>query len=114
MFHPAMVETLAGLFDRAVAIGVLSEPVVRACQRDWFHQFILGGTYRLLRAGDTAAARRVFALFSLPIVRKLGRSRTWLPVRILFSLLLRMPAWMAGPLMRQVGKLRLERIWMPL
>jgi hypothetical protein len=93
---------------------VLSERTVRQCETDWFHQFILGGTYRPLRAGDTSAARAVFALFRLPAMRRLGRSRRWLAVRLLFRILLWLPSAISKPLMRMVGRLSPERLWMPL
>jgi glycosyltransferase involved in cell wall biosynthesis len=114
MFHESMIRTLTELFDRAVRTGVLPERTVRRCEADWFHQFILGGTYRPLRAGDTAAARDVFGLFRLPSMRALGRSRRWLPVRLLFRLLLLLPSRVSTPLMRMVGRLSPERLWMPL
>jgi hypothetical protein len=114
MFHEATVETLALVFDRAVATGVLPPAVVRSCEVDWFHQFILGGTYRLLRAGEPAKAREVFALLALPRIRELGRSRRWYPVRLLFRALIALPAAISGPMMRLVGRFNPERIWMPL
>jgi glycosyltransferase involved in cell wall biosynthesis len=114
MFHETMIETLTTLFDRSIATGVLPERAVRQCEADWFHQFILGGTYRPLRAGDMGAARQVFALFRLPAMRVLGRSRRWMPVRVLFGILLRVPAWVAKPMMRIVGRMSPERLWMPL
>jgi hypothetical protein len=114
MFHEAMVATLTDLFDRSVRTGVLPERVVRRCEADWFHQFILGGTYRPLRAGDTAHAREVFALLRLPAIRRLGPSKRWLPIRFVFQILLWIPAQVAGPVMRAVGRLSPERLWMPL
>lgn len=114
MFHESMIGTLTGLFDRAIGSGVLSARTVRRCEADWFHQFILGGTYRPLRAGDTAAARSVFRLFGLPSMRALGRSRRWLPVRLLFRILLLLPSAVSRPFMRMVGRLSPERLWMPL
>jgi glycosyltransferase involved in cell wall biosynthesis len=114
MFHENTIATLADLFDRSVRTGVLPERVVRQCEADWFHQFILGGTYRPLRAGDTLGAKQVFALFRLPVIRALGRSRRWLPVRLLFEILLRLPSMVSKPLMRWIGRLSPERLWMPL
>lgn len=114
MFHEATIRTLMDLFDRAVRTGVLPEGVVRHCEIDWFHQFILGGTYRQLRAGDTVGAKKVFGLFRLPAVHALGRSRRWSPVRLLFQILLRVPARVSKPLMRTIGHLSPERLWVPL
>jgi glycosyltransferase involved in cell wall biosynthesis len=113
MFHEGTIRTLADLFDRAVRTGVLPEATVRRCEVEWFHQFILGGTYRLLRIGDTVQARQVFALFGSPEVRRMGRSRRWFPVRVLFRMLLALPSGIAGPVMRVVGRFSPERLWMP-
>jgi glycosyltransferase involved in cell wall biosynthesis len=114
MFHAGMIDTLARIFDRAAGMGVLPPAVVRRCEADWFHQFILAGTYRPLRAGDTRQARAVFDLMRVDTVRALGPSRRWLPVRFLFAVVLRIPAPITRPVMRAVGRLSPERVWMPL
>ena len=113
MFHDTMIQTLTDLFERSIRTGILPERVVRQCEADWFHQFILGGTYRPLRAGETAAAKQVFRLFQLPVIRALGQSPRWAPVRFLFEILLRLPSGVSRPLMRMVGRLSPERLWMP-
>jgi acetyltransferase-like isoleucine patch superfamily enzyme len=98
MFTPATVGQLMGLFDAAAATKVLPVRVIRRCQRDWFHQFILGGAYRCLRAGDPVGARRVMALMDEAAVRRLGLSRRWLPVRVVLGLLTRLPGRVAASL----------------
>ena len=84
-FNEATVATLLGIFDRARHTGVLDDATLRRSEAAFLHQFILGGTYRSLRAGDRSAARRVMRLFDLPAVRAFGMSPRWLPVRVAFS-----------------------------
>jgi glycosyltransferase involved in cell wall biosynthesis len=85
-WHAAKVEVLSRIFDRAAALGVADERSVRRWEADWFHQFILAGAYRQLRARQRAAAREVLHLFAEPDVRALGVSPRWLPVRVAFTL----------------------------
>jgi glycosyltransferase involved in cell wall biosynthesis len=85
MFNETYVTRLMTIFDDAVEQGVLSEAEVRQAEVHWFHQFILAGTFRKLRAGDRAGARQIFDLFQLEEVAKLGRSWRWWPLRVLFG-----------------------------
>lgn len=87
MFTPETIDTLAGIFDRVAADGLLPERQVRAHEADFLHQFILGGTWRRLRRGDRSAAARVLRLFEHPEVRAVGRSARWAPVRAAFRAL---------------------------
>ncbi|MDQ3610843.1 MAG: glycosyltransferase [Actinomycetota bacterium] len=82
MFNAATVTILMGIFDRARGLGVLSPRRLRSAQVDFFHQFILAGAWRRLRAGDRAGAGQVLSLFELPSVRRLGVSRRWAPIRV--------------------------------
>ncbi len=82
MFAPPTISTIAGIFDRAAELGVLSSSTVQLCERDFFAQFILGGAVRRLRVRDQEGARRMLAFFDLPEVRVLGPSWRWAPVRL--------------------------------
>jgi glycosyltransferase involved in cell wall biosynthesis len=84
-WHPGTIRVLREIFDRAVALGAAPEPSIRRWQADFFHQFILAGVYRRLRARHRAEAREVMRLFDLPEVRDLGTSPKWLPVRAAFA-----------------------------
>jgi glycosyltransferase involved in cell wall biosynthesis len=84
-YHPGTIRVLHEIFDRAVALGAAPEPSIRRWQADFFHQFILAGVYRRLRARQRAEAREVLRLFRLPEVRHLGISPKWLPVRAAFT-----------------------------
>jgi glycosyltransferase involved in cell wall biosynthesis len=98
------IETISEIFDVARSTRILSDRTVDVCQREFFHQFILGATWLRLRAGDAAGARPVMALFRLPDVRRLGWSVRWLPIRLVFELLVRAPARIVRPLVTWVAR----------
>jgi GT2 family glycosyltransferase len=115
MFRPDVVDTLMTIFDRAVALDVLPEATVRRCQVEWFHQFVLGGAYRHLRVGETREAAEVLRLLDLPSTRQLGRSRRWHWIRTIFSVMVRLPPWVARGLAAGTRRVGVERrIWMTL
>jgi glycosyltransferase involved in cell wall biosynthesis len=84
MWNPDTIRVIYKIFDRAVSLGAAPERSIRRWQADFFHQFILAGAYRRLRARQRAEAREVLRLFGVPEVRKLGVSPRWLPVRTAF------------------------------
>jgi glycosyltransferase involved in cell wall biosynthesis len=96
MWNPRTIEALGTVFDRAVASGVVPEREVRRWETDFFHQFILAGAYRRLRVRRRAEARDVLRLFRLPMVRALGPSPKWLPVRLAFTTAAAIPLWAAS------------------
>ena len=112
MFNADTIATLMTIFRRARDFGVLHESVMRRCQADWFHQFILGGAYRQLRAGEPRRAGAILDLFDLPQVRALGRSSRWRPMRWLFEMIVRLPPGLAATAMRAIGRASPEWFWL--
>ena len=100
MFTAPTVRTLLTIFDRVEQMHVLSPALVRRSRADWFHQFILAGTFRRLRLGDRAGAVSVYQLFDMPEIRAIGRSPRWLPVRAALAGLIHMPAALVLPITR--------------
>lgn len=86
MWNAETIVDLDGIFDRAVALGVVPERSIRRWQTSFFHQFILAGTYRRLRVGQPVQARQTLDLFDVPAVKSLGPSLKWAPVRVAFEL----------------------------
>ncbi|MDQ3732103.1 MAG: glycosyltransferase [Pseudomonadota bacterium] len=82
---PEAITTLTHIFEYFVPRGVLSERALRRCRTHFFHQFVLAGTFRRLRARDRAGAQKVMELFQMPEVRSLGLSFRWAPVRLAFA-----------------------------
>jgi hypothetical protein len=91
MFHSGTIDILLRRFEEARELHLVSDERLDRARADWFHQFILGGTYRQLLNGDRAEAVRTFELFELPAVQDLGRSRRWAPVRMAFSVFVHLP-----------------------
>ncbi len=108
MFNRPTVDALLGLFDEARASGILDAATIRECQARWFHQFILSGVYRALRAGDDQSAREVFGLLDTPAIADLGTPVRWLPVRLAFRWLLGLPPRLIRPLIQLGGRLNLQ------
>jgi glycosyltransferase involved in cell wall biosynthesis len=95
MFNATTIGHLLAIFESARAYRLLDDETLRRCRADYFHQFVLGGTYRRLLAGDRAGARTVLGMFDLPELATLGPSRRWGPVRWAFRVVvaLPMPIW---------------------
>jgi hypothetical protein len=85
MWNRGTIQDAHRIFDRAIALGLVPERIIRRWQADFLHQFILAGAYRRLRMGRRAEAREVLRLFQLPEVRDRGVSPKWLPVRAAFT-----------------------------
>jgi hypothetical protein len=103
MFTGTTVKTLLEVFRRVERMQIVNPAIVRRSQADWFHQFILGGTYRRLRVGDRAGALEVYRLFDIPEVRAIGRSLRWLPVRAAISTLVHLPGRLSSGIVRIVA-----------
>ncbi|WNC23208.1 glycosyltransferase family 2 protein [Thermosynechococcus sp. PP22] len=85
MFQAQTLATLGNIFAAAANLSILSPVELRQCQCDFFHQFILAGTWRFLRRRQWQRAEAVYQLFDLPEVIALGRSRRWQGWRWLFG-----------------------------
>jgi len=91
-FTTETVRTNLKIFDRAAALGILPQHIVRECEADWFFQFILSGVSRRLYVGDRRGAAEIMTLFRMPEIRVLGVSRRWLAIRAGMKLLVAAPA----------------------
>ena len=87
VFTPQTVALNLQIFEVARSMVVLDDATIDRLRRQWFHQFILAGTWRALKGHDTKAARQVYALFHLPEIRAQGISLRWLAVRAAFAVL---------------------------
>lgn len=85
MFQAQTLATLGRIFAAAADLSILSPAELRQCQCDFFHQFILAGTWRFLRRQQWQRALAVYQLFNLPEVIALGESRRWRGLRWLFG-----------------------------
>ena len=108
-FDGDAVAKLMDIFERALNTGVLSAETLGRCQARYIHSIILATAFLDLQSGELAEMRRKMALFDLPSVRSLGLSVAWLPVRVIFSVLVRCPPTLVGALMTWVDQFDLVR-----
>lgn len=88
LFNEHTIGLLVDLFDQADPEGLLTAAEMCKAKALFFHQFILGGTYRLLRGLRLSDAKRVMSLFSSEAVRDLPTPAKWRPVRMAFGSIL--------------------------
>ncbi len=108
-FDGDAVAKLMEIFERARNTGVLSAETINRCQVRYIHSIILATAYLDLRTGDLTEGRRKMELFDLPSVRSLGPSLAWLPVRLIFTVLVRCPTTLVRPLMSWLDRLEVVR-----
>lgn len=87
-FNYGSLNILLGIFDSAQQKGILPTPIFKKCKSDFFHQWILASTYRYIVQGDFSTARHVMKLFYSPSLRDLIPSVKWLPLKVVFKVLL--------------------------
>ena len=86
LFNEKMVKLNLSLFEEADPEGLLTDREFRAARAKFFHQFILGGTYRLLKWQRFDDAKKVMDLFEIEQVQRMGTPMKWAPVKIAFGL----------------------------
>ncbi|MGK7933874.1 MAG: glycosyltransferase family 2 protein [Microcystaceae cyanobacterium] len=84
VFNENTVTTLLGFFERVSSLNILSPSELKNCQRQFFHQFILAGAFRMLRRGKLRDFDQVMQLFKLPTIKDLNPPKKWLLIRFIF------------------------------
>ena len=97
LFNEAMVKLLVWIFEQADPQQLLSPSEFASAKSLFFHQFILGGTYRLIRWRRFREAKGVLRLFQMEGIRDLPTPWKWAPVKLAFFLGL---AWVPAPTRR--------------
>lgn len=87
-FNVDNIDILMNIFDSIEANKLIPEKEFLHLKSLFFHQFILAGAYRLLKKGEFKGARRIMNLFKTPVIRTLPTPAKWLPLKLLFSVLL--------------------------
>lgn len=85
MFNIDTVRTVLDLFQRATEFDLLSLDELEAAKSDFFHQFILAGTFRQIRRGRLKRSYEVMELFKSKELSGLRSSKKWRWVRYLFE-----------------------------
>lgn len=87
-FNNESLHILLSIFDAAQQKGILPAHRFEQCKSDFFHQWILASTYRYLVNKDLKTARQVMRLFYSPALKKLRTSVKWLPLKVIFRMML--------------------------
>lgn len=88
IFSEKYLKIILDIFRNLKNKKVIDDFELMKNQSLFFHQWILAGVYRHLKLGKFQKARSVYELFYLDEVRMLPVAYKWLPVRIVFQLLL--------------------------
>jgi glycosyltransferase involved in cell wall biosynthesis len=88
MFNTRVIKQLAALFSQIAENKFLPLQLIEKCKSDFFHQFILAGTYRKLKQRKFFEARKLMKLFNINEVNHLHFSSKWFCLRFLFRIIL--------------------------
>lgn len=86
-FNEGNISILLDIFDDIESRKLLPASDLHESKALFFHQFILAGTYRILKKGKIKEAGEVMNLFKIPPIRTLPAPMKWLPLKLLFSAL---------------------------
>ena len=90
-FNEQTLRILFDIFKNIQSWKILSDQQIFNAKSKFFHQFILAGAYRLLKKGKINEARKIMQLFKMREIKELNIPILWLPLRLLFSVLLFTP-----------------------
>jgi glycosyltransferase involved in cell wall biosynthesis len=77
MFNFETIQQLDNIFLEAQSINLIPEDKLAQLKSDFYHQFILAGTFRFLRRGKISEAKEVLSLFQTDDVSQLPSSPKW-------------------------------------
>lgn len=82
MFNRETLQHIDEVFRRVRSAEVLDEADLLRCQRNFLHQFVLGGTWRALRRGQRSLARERLDLLTSPEFGEHRIAWRWVPARL--------------------------------
>lgn len=85
VFNSDTINIILKIYDMVEKNGSLSKEELKLAKAYFFHQFILGGTYRSIKRREFKKAKNVMKLFKLAGIKELKAPIKWLPVRIAFN-----------------------------
>jgi hypothetical protein len=88
MFNLQTLKGIEKLFSSIELQLWLPTKILEACKANYFHQFILAGTVRYLKALNFKRAREVFNLFSQIDIIDNRASFKWQAIRVVLQLFL--------------------------
>jgi len=88
MFNQEIIQKILYLFDLVNKLEVLDWSTLERCKSNFFHQFILAGTYRQLRKGNFLEAQTIISLFNCESIRSIKVSQKWIGIKGIFKLVI--------------------------
>jgi glycosyltransferase involved in cell wall biosynthesis len=86
MFNEKVVQQLLNLFKQVQGYKLFSESELNRFKTNFFHQFILAGTFRYLRRNRWDEASKTMSLFQISEITRLKPPLKWIPLRKIFEL----------------------------
>ncbi|HEY9827934.1 MAG TPA: glycosyltransferase [Stenomitos sp.] len=90
MFNRKVAYQILSLFKEVQNYSLFSETELDKFKSNFFHQFILAGTFRHLRRKRYKEASETISLFQISEISRLNTSPKWIPLRILFELVIKL------------------------
>ncbi|BAU63114.1 glycosyl transferase, group 2 family protein [Stanieria sp. NIES-3757] len=88
MFNERVIKQLLSLFSKVEKSKLLSAKIIERSKSDFFHQFILAGTYRSIKQKKFIEARRIMTLFRNDLKKEISFTLKWFWLFILFKIIL--------------------------
>jgi glycosyltransferase involved in cell wall biosynthesis len=85
MFTQETVERLLSIFQQAYGLNLFKDKEFEQHKSNFFHQFILAGTFRQLKRKNFQKASEVMQLFKIDKISQLAQSRKWFILRLIFE-----------------------------
>jgi glycosyltransferase involved in cell wall biosynthesis len=92
MFNAEVIKKLLNLFSQVDRLKIIDAHTLANCRANFFHQFILAGTFRALRRGKLDVASKIMHLFKLDTLKDLKFSLKWSLLRYTFEVFFRLIA----------------------
>lgn len=87
-FNKKSIQYLLDLFAIASKKELLDEETIYKAKSNFFHQYVLGGTFRAIKSGDYDSANRILKLLNIGEFKNLSPSVKFRLIKIAFSVFL--------------------------
>ena len=88
MFNPQVVRDIDKLFKNVEAQKKLPTTTLKKCKTNYFHQFILAGTVRYVKAWKMEQAQQIFQLFEEVNIQQSQAQIKWKVIRLILGIFL--------------------------
>ncbi|HSM24550.1 MAG TPA: glycosyltransferase [Anaerolineaceae bacterium] len=85
MYNSETIQVLQSIFYEVSQKHLIDDEQLLQAKTNFFHQFILGGTYRFIKRREFKEAKKIMSLFELDEINSLPLSKKWHLVRKIFG-----------------------------